>query len=150
MFLWAKQLYGTTPAIVVIYPHCLAYFNELIGGPESGYKILVDSNRDWGQDLKGLKKWMVKNHVDQIGLSYFGTADPRYYRIPFVNLPSIPFYYPGHEEKDIGRKPTYFAISATNLQGVFLDGADRKVLSLFKGREPIAKIGYSIFIYKLP
>jgi len=32
VFLWAKQLYGTTPAIVVIYPHYLAYFNELIGG----------------------------------------------------------------------------------------------------------------------
>jgi len=134
----------------MIYPHYLAYFNELIGGPENGYKILVDSNLDWGQDLKGLKKWMVKNRVDLIGLSYFGTADPRYYRIPFVNLPSIPFYYPGHEEKDIGRKPTYFAISATNLQGVFLDEADRKILSSFKGREPIAKIGYSIFIYKLP
>jgi len=93
---------------------------------------------------------MDENQVSLIGLSYFGTADPRYYRIPFVHLPSIPFYYPGHEEKDFGRTPMYFAVSATNLQGVFLNRADRKILSLFKGREPIAKIGYSIFIYKLP
>ncbi len=134
----------------LIDPHYLAYFNELVGGPENGYKFLVDSNLDWGQDLKGLKKWMDKNGINLIGLSYFGTADPRYYGTPFVYLPSIPFSYRGHEKKDIGRKPTYFAISATNLQGVFLTRADRKILSLFKGREPIAKIGYSIFIYKLP
>jgi len=93
---------------------------------------------------------MDKNGINLIGLSYFGTADPRYYGTPFVYLPSISVSYHEHEEKDIGRKPTYFAISATNLQGVFLTRADRKILSLFKGREPIAKIGYSIFIYKLP
>jgi len=48
----------------------------------------------------------------------------------------------------MGRKPRCFAISATNLQGVFLDRADPKILSLFGGREPMAKIGYSIFIFK--
>jgi len=85
-----------------------------------------------------------------IGLSYFGTADPRYYGIPFVYLPSTPFYYPGHEEQDMGREPSHLAISATNLQGVLLDEADRMVLTPFLRKEPIAKIGYSIFIYKLP
>jgi len=33
-----------------IFPHYLAYFNELIGGPRNGYKYLIDSNLDWGQD----------------------------------------------------------------------------------------------------
>ena len=131
-----------------IYPHYLAYFNEITGGADRGYKILVDSNLDWGQDLKGLKKWMLKNHVDLIGLSYFGTADPRYYKIPFIYLPSIPFFYPGHEERDGGRKPSFFAISATNLQGVFLNEFDRKALAPFLKKEPIAKVGYSIFIYR--
>jgi hypothetical protein len=131
-----------------IYPHYLAYFNEFTGGADSGYKVLVDSNLDWGQDLKGLKKWMLKNRVDLIGLSYFGTADPRYYEIPFVYLPSIPFYYPGHEERDVGRKPDFFAISATNLQGVFLNESDRKELAPFLKKEPITKVGHSIFIYR--
>jgi len=91
---------------------------------------------------------MLKHQVDMIGLSYFGTTDPRFHEIPFVYLPSIPFYYPGHEERDVGRKPNFFAISATNFQGVFLNESDRRSLAPFLKKEPIAKVGYSIFIYR--
>src|SRR5262249_11687693 len=38
----------------LVYPHFLAYFNEIAGGPANGYRWLTDSNLDWGQDLKGL------------------------------------------------------------------------------------------------
>ena len=41
-------------ATLWIHPHYLAYFNELAGGPSRGYRLLADSNLDWGQDLKGL------------------------------------------------------------------------------------------------
>src|SRR5206468_11204129 len=74
----------------LVYPHYLAYFNELAGGPRNGYKRLVDSNLDWGQDLKGLKRWADEKRLDAthpLYLSYFGTADPRYYQIPHINLP---------------------------------------------------------------
>ena len=43
---------------MAIRPHYLAYFNVLAGGPESGYRHLVDSSLDWGQDLPGLKRWL--------------------------------------------------------------------------------------------
>jgi hypothetical protein len=33
-----------------VHPHYLAYFNELAGGPTSGWRWLIDSNLDWGQD----------------------------------------------------------------------------------------------------
>ena len=33
----------------------LSYFNELAGGPTRGWKILSDSNVDWGQDLPRLR-----------------------------------------------------------------------------------------------
>jgi len=35
-----------------IFPHNLAYFNELAGGPEGGYNWLVDSNLDWDRTSK--------------------------------------------------------------------------------------------------
>ncbi len=41
-----------------VHPHHLAYFNEIAGGPANGWRLLVDSNLDWGQDLKRLA------HVD--------------------------------------------------------------------------------------
>jgi Dolichyl-phosphate-mannose-protein mannosyltransferase len=33
-----------------VHPHYLAYFNELAGGPANGWRWLIDSNLDWGQD----------------------------------------------------------------------------------------------------
>ncbi|MEZ4590126.1 MAG: phospholipid carrier-dependent glycosyltransferase [Chloroflexota bacterium] len=36
--------------------HYLAFFNVLAGGPDGGWRYLVDSNIDWGQDLGGLKE----------------------------------------------------------------------------------------------
>ena len=38
-----------------IRPDYLAYFNQIAGGPRNGYKHLVDSSLDWGQDLPALK-----------------------------------------------------------------------------------------------
>src|SRR5262245_46603287 len=70
-----------------VHPHYLAYFNELAGGPENGYKYLVDSSLDWGQDLKGLKLFLDRAAIPSIKLSYFGTADPQYYGIPGELLP---------------------------------------------------------------
>jgi hypothetical protein len=46
---------------LLIYPHCLSYFNELAGGPRGGSRFLLDTNTDWGQDLLLIKRW-VDNH----------------------------------------------------------------------------------------
>ena len=54
-----------------IYPHYLAYFNEYVGGPTNGYKYLVDSNLDWGQDLKGSKEYMERRDIEKVKLAYF-------------------------------------------------------------------------------
>ena len=63
-------------ASLSIYPRYLAYFNELAGGPKNGHKVLLDSNLDWGQDLKGLKHWMDSNKVQRIQMLYFGIGYP--------------------------------------------------------------------------
>lgn len=40
------------------YPNYLSYFNESIGGTKNGHHYVVDSNYDWGQNLKRLKTWI--------------------------------------------------------------------------------------------
>ncbi|MCD6528398.1 glycosyltransferase family 39 protein, partial [bacterium] len=62
-----------------IYPHYLAYFNELIGGAKNGYKYAVDSNLDWGQDLKRLTYWVNENNIKKIYVDYFGGGSVKYY-----------------------------------------------------------------------
>ena len=131
-------------AALWIAPHYLAYFNELVGGPTQGYKYLVDSNLDWGQDLKGLKRYMDAHGIDRVWLSYFGSASPDYYGIRYNYLPSYHIFKPSPD-----RLPTSFvAISATNLQGLYLLG-NPDAFKAFREREPIAKVGYSLFIYRL-
>lgn len=135
-----------------IYPHYLAYFNESAGGPDNGYRYLVDSNLDWGQDLKGLGKYLEEKGIDRIHLSYFGTADPAYYGIQYDWMPS--YYLPeDYRGRNAGIHsfsiPTsgMVAISATNLQSVYF--SDTRFYDWLKKYEPIDKIGYSIFIYDL-
>jgi len=137
---------------ILIYPHYLAYFNEFVGGPNNGYKYMVDSNLDWGQDLKGLKQYMAKNDIEHIKLSYFGAGSVEYYNISYTYLPSplnVSFFKPpeGYVE-ECGYTEGLLAVSATNLQGLYLE--NRSCYNWLKEYEPINKIGYSIFIYDLP
>ncbi len=130
-------------------PHQLAYFNESVGGPEQGYLYLSDSNLDWGQDLKGLKAYMEKEKLPIIYLSYFGTAPPYYYGIRYQYVAGKgALEWPPPADKvpaDAARK--ILAISVYNLQDV-----SRPNDPLFRWlwlRQPVAKVGYSIFVYDL-
>jgi hypothetical protein len=129
-----------------IHPHYLAYFNELGGGPDNGYKYLVDSNLDWGQDLKGLKRFMLQHGISRINLSYFGSDSPERYGISYVPLPSF-LLRDGDRRHHDSDPPGWFAISATSLQAVYF--LDRDEFAQFKALKPVAKIGYSIFIYHI-
>lgn len=132
-------------AAASIYPHELAYFNEFIGGPRNGYKYLVDSNLDWGQDLKGLKSYMDEKKIDVIKLGYFGLADPAYFGIRYEYLPSFMIFNPQNVKEKIPLEG-WFAVSATMLQGVYM--ADRDYYKPLREAAPVDTIGYSIFIYR--
>ena len=56
-----------------IAPDYLAYFNPLAGGPGNGPHYLVDSNIDWGQDVKKLVKWLDAHGTRRARVYYFGT-----------------------------------------------------------------------------
>ncbi|MCX6356072.1 MAG: glycosyltransferase family 39 protein [Candidatus Aureabacteria bacterium] len=141
----ALCLWYLTEAIM-IYPHYLAYFNEFIGGPKNGYKYLVDSNLDWGQDLKGLKRYMDAHGTKKIKLAYFGTADPSYYGIDYEYLPCSGLPRPSDFRWNLPAKGL-MAISATDLQSVYF--VNKNVYAWLRKYKPIDTIGYSIFIYTI-
>ena len=147
-FLLAFLISWQAVSVISVFPHFLAYFNESVGGPESGYKYVVDSNLDWGQDLKGLKNWVEKNGIDTIYLDYFGGGDPQYY----LGTKFSPWW--GSRNPKELPKGSYLAVSASFLQG----GRGKKIPGLqapegyylwLNEYSPVAKIGYSIFIYKI-
>jgi hypothetical protein len=138
-------------ANLLIYPDYLAYFNLLAGGADNGWRSLVDSNLDWGQDIDDLAPWMAENGVDKVWLSYFGEARPEYYGINYIGLDSFPPRLMNPDARpyyDANPAPGVYAISATNLQGVHFANHDR--FAWFRSREPLAKLGHSIFLYEVP
>lgn len=121
-------------SFILITPNQLTYFNELVGGPKNGAKFLVDSNIDWGQDLKRLKKYLDASNISKpIYLSYFGTADADYYQIDYQKLANCPCQIQG-----------IVAVSVTNLK--LLEASN---LNWLESYTPMDKIGNSIYIYNV-
>jgi hypothetical protein len=105
-----------------IAPNYLAYFNAIAGGPSEGYRHLVDSSLDWGQDLPALKNWLDsqglqgKDHP-RVYLSYFGNAMPGYYGIDATPLTGFPDRWVPHEPEPL--TGGIYCFSATMLQGLY-------------------------------
>ncbi|HTF65192.1 MAG TPA: hypothetical protein VK638_21165, partial [Edaphobacter sp.] len=152
---WPTHVLIVLPLVLTIVsslkvaPHQLAYFNEMIGGPDQGYRYLVDSNLDWGQDLKGVKEYMDRERLPIIYFSYFGSAPASYYGIRYQYVPwTWPVEWPPLADKvPTASTRKIFAISANHLQDVVLP--HNPLFQWLRQRTPVAKIGYSIFLYDL-
>jgi 4-amino-4-deoxy-L-arabinose transferase-like glycosyltransferase len=137
------------------FPHYLSYFNELTGGSSHGYEYVVDSNLDWGQDLKRLAVWVKGRGIERIYVDYFGGGDVKYY----LEEKGFSWYgacwwqqwsiYQGIEDFPRGN---YLAVSATFLQNG--RGKPKNGQNLYWGcynwlnnYQPVAQIGNSIFVY---
>lgn len=133
-------------SVISIYPHFLAYFNEIVGGPDKGYIYTVNSNLDWGQDLKRLKKWANEQGIEKIYVDYFGGGEAKYY----LKEKYAPWW--GQRDPKELPKGSYLAVSATFLQGgrgELISGFDQPYgyYRWLDQYQPITKIGYSIFVY---
>ncbi len=102
-----------------IRPHYLAYFNLFAGGPENGWRHLVDSSLDWGQDLPGLAQWLrhEARPGEPVYLSYIGSGDFAYEGIRAKEF--APIYNFDHPLRWLELEPGLYCVSATMLQNVY-------------------------------
>ena len=133
----------------IVSPHFLSYFNELGGGTKNGYTLVTDSNYDWGQDLKFLKKFVGEKNINKIAVDYFGGGSPKYHLGEEI---SENWWSARGNPKDIGIE--WLAVSANTLQGAWanldpdLERKPEDEYSFLRGVTPYARAGKSIFIYK--
>ncbi len=131
--------------VVRIYPHFLSYFNNLIYTPDNGHHAIIDSNIDWGQDLKRLSLWYKEHRVQPLYVDYFGGAYLSEYFSPQDNVQSW--------SVDKGFPKTgYLAVSVQYMyQSLFFAGMKKSPYSYqaLLNQEPALKIGYSIYIYDI-
>jgi len=116
---------------LLVYPHSISYFNELVGGPDRGHEHLVDSNIDWGQDLFFFNKW-AESHPEArpMALAYMNYIDYRDVGARYEEVPAEP-------------QPGWFGV---DLDCLFFPTQRCRYFQRFK---PVAKAGYSILIYHL-
>ncbi len=124
----------------------IAFFNELIGGPQNGHRYLIDSNIDWGQGYKALREYLEEHPGPVPKIAYsFANYDPGLYGIPFEALPpeitANPLPAPFHP------LPGRYIISITSLKRGWPEDPD--MYAWFREIEPTARIGYSFFVYDI-
>lgn len=62
-----------TVASAIVHPDAIAYFNEAAG--RQPWRLLLDSNVDWGQDVLRLRDVVRARKIDNIGLAVMGWHD---------------------------------------------------------------------------
>lgn len=142
--LWAAWLLlgWHAASSLLAFPHHLSYFNEFVGGPAHGMDWLDDSNIDWDQELKSLKKVLDQQGIRTVTIFTMTYSDrPDYYGIHFHRL---------------NRVQAYEVLSSPNPPpGVYVFSAHwlarLKPLGInWRDRYPvIANLGYSMFVFRV-
>jgi len=117
------------------YPDYLTYFNPLAGGPDAGYRKIIEGV-DLGQDAAGLERFVAAADIREMRVSCFGCPPPRYLGAAF---------------KPLGCQPTtgWLAVSVRHLvmPQPFLP---KGCFDWLSAHEPVARIGHSIHVFELP
>src|SRR5882762_3432361 len=132
------------------FPNYISYANELWGGPENAHRIMADSNVDWGQGLKAMKRYIDQRQTKDCWFADFGSvvADAAYYGIPckplpasFANavrspMPIIPHQIDG---------PVF--LSSSEISGTIWGSDWDNPYFQFRGMQPSALIANSILVF---
>jgi len=127
----------------------MAYSNEMWGGPSATYKYLTDSNTDWGQQLKGVKKYLDQRGVQDCWFAYFVESAIHFssYGIPCKPLPTPDSNWFGDQ---IDTPPTISGPVLISASVLTWYEAGSNVLNPyrdFQGLHPTAVIEHGVFIF---
>lgn len=144
-------LASTVAAAALAWPHGLCYVNPLWGGTDNGYRLLSDSNYDWGQGIGELAAWQREHGQQPLDVWYFG-SDPSIYQLPLrlLQLHTMPVSGPA----DVVRQAHghYLAVSTTLLYGTF-GGSEghRQAAEFLRRRQPVGRTTtFLIFDFRQP
>ncbi len=133
---------------LALWPDGLVFVNRFWGGSADGYRLVSDSNYDWGQGLKALRDWQRQRGEPPLAVWYFGT-DPLVRQPPLrlVALHTLPIAAPADVAAAVGGQ--HLAVSTTLLYGSGLDSEGyRQSVAALRARRPVARSG-TFLIYDL-
>jgi hypothetical protein len=117
-------------------PDYLSYFTPMIS-PSQSYRLLSDSNLDWGQGLLALRQYQAAHPQEKIYLAYFGSVDPAAYGLKVENL---------QEEQRVSGATV--VVGATQLTGQMLKNYDAYKWVLRYPEK--AMLNHSLHVFQIP
>ena len=117
------------------YPASISFFNFACGGPRRGSDYLVDSNLDWGQDVKRLGAFVARHGQRPVCMAVLGDAPPEYY-----GMRRSPFPETVAQARDTG---CLVVVSLTTLKESNLDGR----FNWLRLMPPPTLVGTSLLVY---
>jgi Dolichyl-phosphate-mannose-protein mannosyltransferase len=138
----AAMLLWTAASSLAAHPDYLAYFNEIASSrPE---RFLVDSDLDWGQDMKQLAAALKQRHVAQFHLAALYSGD-----YALLDLP------PWDDLKPYQPVTGWVAVSFTMLKTYSWlvaqqAGRSDRGFAWLDRYQPVARVGKSILLYRIP
>ena len=136
------------------FPHTMSFFNGIVGGPLNGHAYLLDANIDWGQDLHFLKNWYDENPTARpFHLAYFGDMNVSPKAVGIIGK-QVPGFLPVEDRMSgaanlLGLQSGWYAVSINHVKGYRHYQSEMPRFAYFQRLQPIARAGYSIYIYHL-
>jgi hypothetical protein len=126
-------------------PNYLAFSNIFWGGTNNTYRLLTDSNVEWGQNLKLVNEYLRSENINDCWFANFGGGELARRALPCRLMPGSYDWNATEEPVD----PIPGVIEGTILLSVAvlppLGGDEYKSVI---ASEPVAQIGGSIFVYR--
>ncbi len=144
------------------FPHSLAYFNEVVGGPTQGHRYLSGTNIDWGHNVFYLRDELQRRGWDSVGVSLWTRYDLKLAgieaeikKIPKLKLADRVVVGPMREDFKL-LEPGRYAMSVCLVQGTM--GVSNSIqqddpidngFTYFQEFKPVGHVGHSIWLYEL-
>jgi hypothetical protein len=142
MVLAVGLMLWTAISSLAAHPDYLAYFNEIGGSrPE---QLLVDSDLDWGQDMKQLATALQERRVDHFHMAVLYSGD--YALLPLPPWDDLKPYEPvkGWVAVSFTMLKTYSWLVAQQR------GRAEPGFAWLERYQPVARVGRSLLLYQIP
>jgi hypothetical protein len=132
-----------------VFPNYLTYANEAWGGPTNSYRLLTDSNADWGQGLRAAKSYLDAHGIKDCWFAHYGwNVNPAYYNIPCKPLPeAIAHMFGGTLPPVPARIEGTILVSGSEADGDYWGPGDLNPYEQFLHRRPDDLIANSILVF---
>ena len=131
-----------------VLPNPLAYANEAWGGPRNTYKVLSDSNVDWGQELYQVKAWEDRHPREECWFAYMVRPFilPETYGVQCHVLPN--------GLGAAGKEPVppiihgAVLLSASEVNGAMWPSKEMNPYHAFQTLKPDEELDYGVLVYR--